>query len=104
VWSYVRWVLFIVVATGVFGMLYRLAPSGQTTRLRWVSLGGVVAALLALVASFAFSVYVAHVGSYDRTYGALATFVIFLVWLWLVNLMLVFGYELNVTLAGRRRP
>jgi membrane protein len=57
-----------------------------------------------LVASMGFSLYVAHAGSYDRTYGALATFVIFLVWLWLVDLMFVFGFELNVTLAGRSRP
>lgn len=102
-WSYGRWLIFILAATFVFGMLYRLAPAGQAFRLRWTSLGALVAALLALVASLGFSLYVTHLGSYDRTYGALATFVVFLVWLWLVNLMLVFGFALNVTLAGRSR-
>lgn len=103
-WSYGRWLLFVLVVTFVIGLLYRLAPAGQAFRLRWAGVGGVVATLLALVASMGFSVYVANVGSYDRTYGALATFVIFLVWLWLVNLMVVFGFELNVTLARRREP
>jgi membrane protein len=104
VWSYGRWVLFVLVATFEFGLLYRLAPARQAFRLRWVSLGGFVAALLALLASLGFSMYVDDLGSYDRTYGALATFVIFLVWLWLVNLTLVFGFELNVTVASRREP
>jgi len=103
-WSYGRWLLFVLIVTFVFGLLYRLAPAKQVFRLRWVSLGGLVAALLALVASLGFSMYVAGVGSYDRTYGALATFVIFLVWLWLVNLTLLFGFELNVALARRREP
>jgi len=103
-WSYGRWLLFLLIATVEFGLLYRLGPAGQAFRLRWVSVGGLVAALLALAASLGFSVYVAHVGSYDRTYGALATFVIFLVWLWLLDLMIVFGFELNLALARRRAP
>jgi membrane protein len=101
-WGYGRWLLFLLIATVEFGALYRLAPAGQAFRLRWVSVGGLVAALLALAASLGFSLYVAHVGSYDRTYGALATFVIFLVWLWLLDLMIVFGFELNLALTRRR--
>jgi membrane protein len=101
-WSYGRWLLFVVVATVEFGLLYRLGPAGQAFRLRWVSTGGLVAVLLALAASLGFSVYVANFGSYDRTYGALATFIVFLVWLWLVDLMLVFGFELNLALSSRR--
>ena len=50
----------------------------------------------------AFSVYVANAGSYDRTCGALATFIVFLVWLWLVDLMLVYGFELNLALGDRQ--
>lgn len=103
-WNSGRWLLFVLVATFVFGLLYRLGPAESPTRLRWVSLGGLAATLLALAASLGFSVYVANVGSYNRTYGALATFVIFLVWLWLVNLMLMFGFELNLTLACVRQP
>jgi membrane protein len=103
-WGYGRWLLFLLIATVEFGVLYRLGPAGQAFRLRWVSVGGLVAALLALAASLGFSVYVAHFGSYDRTYGALAMFVIFLVWLWLLNLMIVFGFELNLALTRRRAP
>ena len=102
VWSYGRWLLFLFVATLEFGVLYRLGPAGQAFRLRWVSVGGLVAALLAFTASLGFSVYVANFGSYDRTYGALATFIVFLVWLWLVDLMLVYGFELNLALSSRR--
>lgn len=103
-WSYGRWLLFVLVATVEFGLLYRLGPAGRAFRLRWVGAGGLVAVLLALIASVAFSVYVANFGSYDRTYGALATFIVFLVWLWLVDLMLVYGFELNLALGDRRRP
>ena len=102
IWGYGRWLLFLLIATVEFGLLYRLGPAGQAFRLRWVSVGGLVAALLALAASLGFSVYVANVGSYDRTYGALATFVVFLIWLWLLNLMIVFGFELNLALTRRR--
>jgi membrane protein len=102
-WSYGRWLLFVVVATVEFGLLYRLGPASRAFRLRWVGAGGLLAVLLALAASMGFSVYVANFGSYDRTYGALATFVVFLVWLWLVDLMLVYGFELNLALNRRRR-
>ena len=108
-WSYGRWLLFVLVATVEFGLLYRLGPAGRAFRLRWVGVGGLVAVLLALTASLGFSVYVANFGSYDRTYGALATSIVFLVWLWLVDLMLVYGFELNLALSrpprvSRRRP
>ena len=64
--------------------------------------GGALAALLWLAASAGFSVYAAHVGTYQRLYGSLSGVVVFLVWLWMSNLALLLGAQFNVELARAR--
>ena len=60
-----------------------------------VSPGGIVAVVLWVVASAAFAFYVANFGSYDKTYGTLGGLVCLLVWLWITNVALLLGMELN---------
>ena len=62
---------------------------------RWITVGALVAVLAWLLASAAFAVYVANFGSYDKTYGTLGGIVTLLVWVWISNLALLFGMELN---------
>lgn len=64
--------------------------------------GSVLALLLWLLASGGFSLYVANFGSYNKTYGTLAGVIIFLVWLWLSNLAILLGLELDAELARQR--
>ncbi len=70
----------------------------RTSKLRgfqWVTPGSLVAIVVWIVASAAFAFYVANFGSYDKTYGTLGGLVALLVWLWITNLAILFGHELN---------
>jgi len=93
--SILRWPLLLLVAVGGITLLYRYGPSRHRERWRWVSWGSVFAAVLWLAVSLLFSVYVAHFGSYDRTYGSLGAAVGFMSWLWISSIAILFGAELN---------
>ena len=102
IWNIAKWPVIVVIVMGMFTVLYYVAPNVRQPRLRWVTPGGVVAVLVWLVASLGFALYVANFGSYDKTYGSLGGVVIFLVWLWLSNLALLFGAELDAELERSR--
>jgi len=95
VMSVLRWPLLVLVAIGGITLLYRYGPSRERERWTWVSWGSVFAAVLWLAVSLLFSVYVAHFGSYDRTYGSLGAAVGFMSWLWISSIAILFGAELN---------
>jgi len=86
----------------MFALLYWVAPNVKHPKFSWVSPGGALAVLGWVLASLAFALYVASFGSYNKTYGALAGPIIFLVWLWLSNIMVLFGAELNAELERGR--
>ena len=56
----------------------------------------------AVVASALFAFYVGNFGSYNKTYGALAGVVVFLIWFWLINVALLFGIELDAEIERTR--
>ena len=96
VFGVVRWpILAVVMAIGV-GLLYRLAlkdsPQGW---LGVVTPGAVVATIGWLLVSALFAVYTANFSSYSRTYGALASIVVVLLWLWLSSLFVLLGAEVD---------
>jgi membrane protein len=70
---------------------------------RWISVGAGVAILVWILASVAFGFYVGNFGSYNKTYGALAGVIVFLLWLWITNLALLFGAELDAELERGRQ-
>ena len=102
VWDVVKWPVLVLIVSFMFALLYWAAPNVKQPGFRWVSPGGVVAVILWLVASAAFAVYVANFGSYNKTYGALAGVVIFLVWLWLSNIAVLLGAEFNAEVQRGR--
>ena len=73
----------------------RTTPNAKLRGFRWVTPGSIVALVVWLIASAAFAFYVANFGSYDKTYGTLGGVVVMLIWLWITNLALLFGHELN---------
>ena len=83
-------------------MLYWAAPNVKQPGFRWISPGGVLAVLGWVIASAAFAFYVANFGSYNKTYGALAGPIVFLVWLWISNIMILLGAEFNAELERGR--
>lgn len=102
VWSIVKWPVLAAVVMTMFAFLYYVAPNVRQPRFRWITPGGIVAVLLWIAASAGFGVYLANIGSYDRTYGALASVVVFLVWLWITNLALLLGAEFDAELERER--
>jgi membrane protein len=102
VWNIAKWPVLLVVVSFMFALLYWAAPNVKHPKFRWVSPGGVLALIGWIVASLAFAFYVANFGSYNKTYGALAAPIVFLVWLWISNLMILLGAEFNAELERGR--
>ena len=87
----------------IVALLYYATPNVQQPKFRWVSLGAVIAILVWVLASAAFGFYVGNFSSYNKTYGSLAGVIIFLLWLWITNLALLFGAELDAELERGRQ-
>jgi len=104
VWRVARWPAAVACAMLIYAIVYYAAPNVEIRRFQWITPGAVFGVLAWLVASFAFFVYVSNFSSYNATYGAFASAVVLLVWLWLTNLVLLFGAELNAVIDLRRTP
>jgi membrane protein len=102
VWNIAKWPALLVVVSLMFGLLYWAAPNVRHPKFRWVTPGGVLAVIGWIIASLAFALYVANFGSYNKTYGALAGPIVFLVWLWISNIMVLLGAEFNAELQRGR--
>ena len=102
VWDIAKWPVIALVVITMFSILYYAAPNVKQPGFRWITPGGVAALVLWLVASAAFAFYVANFSSYNKTYGALAGVVAFLVWLWISNIAVLMGAEINAELERGR--
>jgi len=95
VWDIAKWPVMLVVVMVMLAILYWSSPNAKPAGFRWVSPGSVLAVVVWVVASAAFAFYVANFGSYNKTYGALAGVIVFLVWMWITNLAVLLGAEVN---------
>jgi membrane protein len=103
VWDIVKWPVLVLVVALMFSILYYAAPNVRQPRFRWLTPGAILAVVVWMVVSGLFGIYVANFGSYNKTYGSLGAIVIFLVWLWLTNVAILLGAELNAeTERGRQ--
>ena len=102
VWSIAKWPLLAVAFVLMIALLYYATPNVQQPRFRWVTIGGVTALVLIVLASLGFGIYVANFSHYNKSYGSLAGIIIFLIWLWITNLALLFGAELDAELERGR--
>jgi membrane protein len=102
VWNIAKWPALVVIVSLMLAILYWAAPNVRLPGFRWITPGSVLAVLLWIIVSAAFAVYVANFGSYNKTYGTLAGVVIFLVWLWLSNIAVLLGVELDAELQRGR--
>jgi membrane protein len=91
----VRWALLVVLIILALAVVYRLAPDRDAPKFTWTSVGALVAAVLWVLASLGFSLYVNNFGSYNKTYGALAGVVVLLLWLYLTSYIVLLGAEIN---------
>jgi membrane protein len=102
VWNIAKWPVLLLVVSFMFALLYWAAPNVKHPGFRWISPGGVLAVIGWLIASGAFALYVSNFGSYNKTYGALGGVIVFLVWLWISNIMILLGAEFNAELERER--
>ena len=97
-WNVAKWPVMALVFVLMVAVLYYTAPDADLRGFRWVTPGSLVAVVAWALASAGFALYVANFGSYDKTYGTLGGLVVLLIWLWIGNLAILFGSELNAQL------
>ena len=95
IWDIAKWPVLLAVMVTMFAVLFYSAPNVKLVGFRWVTPGALLAIVLWLVASAAFAFYAANFGSYNKTYGTLGGVVCLLVWMWITNVALLLGMELN---------
>jgi membrane protein len=103
IWAIVKWPVLLALAAVVVAILYYATPNVKQPKFKWISLGAVVAIVTWVVASALFGLYVSQFANYNKTYGSLAGVIIFLLWLWITNLALLFGAELNAEMERGRQ-
>jgi membrane protein len=103
VWDIAKWPFLLIIVSVMLALLYWAAPNAEQPGIRWVSPGGAFAVLVWLVASALFALYVANFASYNKTYGSLGGIIAFLVWLWISNIAVLLGAELNAELTRAKQ-
>jgi membrane protein len=95
IWDYGKWVLIALLFMLMIALIYYASPNVKQRGFSWITPGGLVALIAWLIASAAFGIYVSQFGSYNKVYGSLAGVVVILIWMWITNLAILFGHELN---------
>jgi membrane protein len=95
IWDIAKWPVLAALFVTMISILYYASPNVKLRGFKWVTPGSIVALVAWVLASAGFAFFVSNFGSYDKTYGALAGMVVLLIWLWITNLAILFGHELN---------
>jgi len=103
IWQFAKWPILAVVVMMIVALLYYATPNVKQPKFKWLSVGAGVAIIIWILASVAFAFYVANFGSYNKTYGSLAGAIVALLWLWLTNLALLLGAEIDSELERGRQ-
>ncbi|MFD1718939.1 YihY/virulence factor BrkB family protein [Georgenia deserti] len=102
IWNIAKWPVLLIAVIAAIALLYWATPNVRQPKFRWISPGAIIAIVVALLASLALGFYVANFGSYNETYGALGGVIVALLWLWVMNLALLFGAEFDAELERSR--
>jgi membrane protein len=103
VWDIVKWPVIILAVMTMLALLYWAAPNVKHPGFRWISPGSVIGVTLWIIASAGFAFYVANFSSYNATYGALGGVIVFLIWLWITNIAVLLGAEVNAEIEREHR-
>ncbi|WP_438749390.1 YihY/virulence factor BrkB family protein [Pararhizobium sp. O133] len=93
-----RWPIVLVVIGAGVALIYRVGPSREDAKIRWLTWGAVFSTLLWLTASILFSFYLSTFANYEATYGALGALIGFMIWTWISVIIVIVGAELNAEL------
>ena len=103
VWNIAKWPVMVALIIVIIAVLYYATPNVKQPKFKWMSMGSGIALVIFLLASLGFGFYVGNFGNYNKTYGALGGVIIMLLWLWILNMSLLFGAEFDAeTERGRQ--
>jgi membrane protein len=102
IWNVARWPAALLVATLVFSFIYYITPDVQQRSWRWMTPGAAIGVLLWLLASWGFSTYISKVADVGAIYGTFAGAIVLVAWLWLTNVAMLFGAELNAEIERHK--
>ena len=103
VWDFAKWPILAALAAFVVGILYYYSPNVRHLRIRWVTWGALLAIAVWVLATIGFGIYVVNFSHYNKVYGWLGGAVILLLWLYLSNLVVVFGAEMDAEIVRARQ-
>ena len=103
IWSIVRWPAAVAMAMLVFALVYYVTPDVKQRSFRWLTPGAVVGVLIWIAASYGLSYYVSRIGDVGAIYGTFTAAIVLIGWLWLTNVALLFGAELNAEIEREKQ-
>lgn len=101
IFDIVKWPIILLVVSFIISLLYFASPNVKHPGFKWITPGGVLAVLIWIAASAAFALYVKFFPN-NKTYGSFGGVIVFLMWLWISNIALLLGQELNAELERQR--
>jgi membrane protein len=103
IWNIAKWPVMVVLIIVIIAVLYYATPNVKQPKFKWMSLGSAIALFVFLLASLGFGFYVGNFGNYNKTYGALGGVIVMLLWLWILNMSLLFGAEFDAEMERGRQ-
>ncbi|MHA7270119.1 YihY/virulence factor BrkB family protein [Arthrobacter sp. HLT1-20] len=103
IWDTAKWPVIGLLTIALIAILYYFTPNVQQPKFRWISVGAAVAFVSAVLASAGFGLYLANFAKYDKTYGTIAGVIVLLLWLWILNLALLLGAQVDAELERGRQ-
>ncbi|MDO7834732.1 YihY/virulence factor BrkB family protein [Sphingobium sp. HBC34] len=91
----VTWVCAGLLASVIFGLIYRFGPNRRQAQWQWLTVGSVTATLFWLLVTLGVSYYVSTFGKYNETYGSLGAVVVLQLWLFASAYVVLLGAQIN---------
>jgi membrane protein len=97
-----KWLIILISTFFSISSLYYLAPA-KRSEFRFISPGSILSSFIIILTSVGFSTYINNFGTYNKFYGSIGTLIVFLIWLFVNSLVLLIGFELNMTIRQARK-
>ncbi len=103
IWNVAKWPAIVIVVALMISGMYHLAPNVRPPNWRWLTPGTILAVIAWAIASAGFGLFITSVDSLNRTYGTLGAIITFLIWVWLTNIAVLLGIELDSEIERERQ-
>jgi membrane protein len=103
VWNIAKWPVLLLLVIFMIALLYYATPNIKQPKFRWISIGAIVAIVVMALATVGFGFYVGNFGKYNATYGTIGGVIVLLLWIWIMNVVLLFGGELDAEIERGRQ-